>query len=246
MKEKKEGQKIDAIKKEKESEKDVTIAPDTTKEPKKRRRHVRGIWAVTLILFLCILLGTCVWVYVIVNNNQGTFSIINFGNRTEEAKKKAEEEQYKGLKEYTNLSALFSFWYPETWILQEQNNSLILSSDSSYPASYLAGEGPDFKDTDIYIQIHFSNEPIDISREAPGGIKPKKTTAKIGSVEVTKTTYKNDEDFAEIISNFKAGNFLFTIICDSKTKNTDKIEAYNKMLASFKFDNEVIEETKNK
>ncbi|MCX6811272.1 MAG: hypothetical protein NT039_01060 [Candidatus Berkelbacteria bacterium] len=268
MKEKKEGQKHDAIKKstkggsisgrekkpvegiKKESEKDVTVAPDATKEQtptEKKRRHVRGIWAVTLILVFSTLLATAVWIYAISNANKETFSFLNtdISKKAAEEKKK-EEEAKKGLKEYINLSALFSFDYPDTWTLGEQNNSLIISSDANYSKAYLSGENPEMKDTDIYIQIHFSNEPIDISREAPAMIKPKRTNSKVGSVSVTKTTYKGDEDFAEIISNFKAGDFLFTIIVDCKTKNADKIDAYNKMLASFKFGNEVIEATKNK
>lgn len=227
--------------------KEEQIQEENKEEVKKvkPKHHIRGIWAVTLILILAAILAGAVWYFVLSDSGSNVFSISHRRDKKAEEEKKKEEEAKKGLKNYTNLSALFSFDYPNTWVLGEQNNSLILSSDTSYSAAYLAGQNPELKDSDIYIQIHFSNEEIDISREAPGGIKAKKTTAKIGSVEVTKTTYKNDDTFAEIISNFKAGDFLFTIICDSKAKNKDLIESYNKMLASFKFGKEVIEE-KNK
>lgn len=218
----KEGQKIDPV--------------------ERPRHHLRGIWAVTLILVICAILGGAVWYFILSNNNDDSSFNFRIDNRAKEEKKK-EEEAKKGLKTYTNLSALFSFDYPDTWALSEQSNSLIISSDTDYPQAYLAGKGPEMKDSEIYLQIHFSNLPLDISREAPA-IKPKFSTIKIGGVEAKKVTYKNETDFQEIIQNFKAGDFYFLIIADTKTKNADKIKSYNTMLESFKFGNDVIKDSK--
>jgi hypothetical protein len=254
VKEKKERQKLDAIKKEEgvekpgEMEKDVTVPPESTnhKPVAKKRRHVRGIWAVTLILVLCALLATAVWIYVISSSNNAISSFLNINrDKTTKDEQKKEEEAKKGLKEYVNLSALFLFDYPDTWTLAEQNNVIILSSDSIYPKAYFAGEGPEMKDTDIYLQIHFSNQTIDISREAPA-IKPKFSTIDIGGVSAKRVTYKNEDIYSDIIQNFQAGDFYFLIIADTKSKNTDKIDAYNKILASFKFGKDVVESAKNK
>lgn len=251
----KEGQKLDAIKKEGgaektgETEKDVTVPPESAnhKQVFKKRRHVRGIWAVTLILVLCALLATAVWIYAISGSDNEISSFLNINrdkrDKTAQEEQKKEEEAKKGLKEYTNLSALFLFDYPDTWTLVEQNNVIILSSDSIYPKAYFAGEGPEMKDTDIYLQIHFSNETIDISREAPPG-KPKITNLDIGGVSAKRITYNYEANFSEIIQNLKAGDFYFLIIADTKSSNTDKIDAYNKMLTSFKFGKDVIEDTK--
>lgn len=254
MKEKKEGQKLNATKKEEatekpvETEQDVTVPPESAndKQAFKKRRHVRGIWAVTLILVLCALLATTVWIYVISNSNNTIFSFLNIHrDKTAQEEQKKEEEAKKGLKEYVNLSALFLFDYPDTWKLTEQNNEIILTSDSIYPKAYFAGEGPEMKDTDIYIQIHFSNLTIDISREAPA-IKPKFSTVDIGGVSAKRVTYKNEDIYSDIIQNFQAGDFYFLIIADTKSKNTDKIDAYNKMLASSKFGKDVVGAAKNK
>jgi hypothetical protein len=232
VKEKKEEKRIDAIEnKEEETAKEegqakkVTESPPPPDMPIKRRTHTRGIW-----------------VYVIVHDNKGISFALNIKHKAEEDQQKKDEEAKKGLKTYTNISALFSFDYPDTWALNEQNNALIMSSDTNYPKAYLAGEGPEMKDSDIYIQIHFSNQPLDISREAPA-IRPKFSNITIGGVEAKKVTYQNETDFQEIIQNFQAGDFYFLITCDTKTENSDKIDAYKKMLDSFKFGNDVIEAT---
>lgn len=221
-------QKIDPVEESKKQEKPAG----------RPRHHIRGIWAVTLILALCAILGGAVWYFILPNNNDDSSFNFRIDNSSKKEKKK-EEETKKGLKTYTNLSALFSFDYPETWAFSEQSNSLIISSDTAYPQAYLDGKGPEMQETEIYIQIHFSNLSIDISREAPA-IKPKFSTIKIGGVKAERVTYKNETDFQEIIQNFKAGDFYFLIICDTKTKNAGKIDSYNKMLDSFKFDNDVI------
>jgi len=222
--------------------------PDKQKISVKRpRHHVRGIWAVTLILVLCALVATATWVFVLTNtSNSNTSSFLHL-----DSQKKAKEEQKKtkeakkGLKEYTNLSALFLFDYPDTWALEEKSNTIYLSSDVDYPKNYLAGSMPEMKDTDIYIQIHFSNQPIDISREAPG-VKPKIVDLTIGGVSASRVTYNDGTTLSEIIHNLKAGDFYFLIITDTKTANKDKIEAYNKMLSSFKFGKDIINTTNNK
>ena len=204
----------------------------------KKKHHVRGIWAMTIILIMAAVLGGTTWYLLFSNFNNSTSFVLNLNHKAKvEEKKKSDEHQ--GLKEYQNVSAMFSFWYPEAWALEEQNNALILSSDKEYPKAYLTGEGPETKNSEIYIQIHFSNQAIDISREAPS-IKPKFSTVKIGGVEAKKVTYKNEDIFQEIVQNFQAGDFYFLIICDTKSANSDKIDAYNKMLESFKFGKEAI------
>ena len=188
----------------------------------------------TIIFIICALFGALVW-YFVFSETKNSFSLIIPKKPTP-----TPTENKEGLKTYTNLSALFSFDYPDTWTLAEQHNTIHLSSDLDYPKKYLSGEIPTIKETEIYIQIHFSNQTIDISREAPPG-KPKITNLPIGGVTAKRITYNNGTDFQEIIQNLKAGDFYFLITCDTKTKNADKIEAYNKILASFKFGKEVIE-----
>jgi len=226
------------IKREKEEKKPKRY----TRQPaavRQQPRRVRGIWAITIILIICALFGAAVW-YFIFSGTEDSFSIVIPRKPTP-----TPTEDKKGLKTYTNLSAFFSFDYPDAWTLEEKNNAIYLSSDANYPKSYLDGAMPEMKDSDIYLQIHFSNEYLDISREAPPG-KPKITNLTIGGVSAKRITYKNETNFQEIIQNFKAGEFYFVIIVDSKTANTDKIESYNKMLESFKFGDEVIKESKNK
>lgn len=200
---------------------------------KKPKRHVRGIWAVTIILIICALFGAGIW-YFIFSQTENSFSLTIPKKPTP-----TPTEDKKGLKTYTNLSALFSFNYADTWAMEERSNTIYLSSDTEFPKKYLLGEMPTMKETEIYIQIHFSNEPIDISREAPS-IKPKISNVTIGGVLAKKVTYKNEDIFQEIIQNLKTGDFYFLIICDTKVSNADKIESYNKMLESFKFGEEVI------
>lgn len=255
MKQKNEKQKFDALKKEtkpvklskekpkKEIEKDVTKAPESPAITEKKRRHIRGIWAVTIIFIICVIFGGSVWYFVLFDSNTDAFSIVFSGDKKAEEEKKKEEEAKNGLKTYTNLSAFFSFDYPDSWALEEKSNTIYLSSDTSYPKSYLEGTMPEVKDTDIYIQIHFSNQEIGISREAPA-IKPKFSNLNVGGVSTKRVTYKNEDIYSDIVQNFQAGDFYFLIIADTKSKNTDKIEAYNKMLSSFKFGKEVIEDTK--
>lgn len=205
---------------------------------KKPKRHVRGIWAITIILIICVLFGAAVW-YFIFSQTENSFSLT-----IPERPTPTPTEDKRGLKTYTNLSALFSFDYPDTWAWEEKNNTIYLSSDTEYPKKYLLGEMPAMKETEIYIQVHFSNETLGISREAPPG-KPKISNLTIGGVSAKRITYKNEIDFQEIIQNLKAGDFYFLIICDTKSKNMDKIESYNKMIESFKFGEEVIKESKN-
>lgn len=205
---------------------------------KKPKRHIRGIWAVTIIFIICVLFGAAVW-YFIFSQTENSFSFT-----IPERPTPTPTENKEGLKIYTNLSALFSFDYPDAWAIEEKNNTIYLSSDAEYPQKYLSGEMPATKETEIYIQIHFSNEYLDISREAPPG-KPKISNLTIGSVSAKRITYKNETDFQEIIQNLKAGDFYFLIICDTKVSNADKIESYNKMIESFKFGEEVIKENKN-
>lgn len=205
---------------------------------KKPKRHVRGIWAITIILIICVLFGAAVW-YFVFSQTENSFSFT-----IPERPTPTPTENKEGLKTYTNLSALFSFDYPDTWVIEEKSNTIYLSSDTEYPQKYLLGEMPAMKETEIYIQVHFSNEYLDISREAPS-IKPKISNITVGGAAAKKVTYKNEDIFQEIIQNLKSGDFYFLITCDSKVSNTDKIESYNKMVESFKFGEEVIKESKN-
>ncbi|TSC90948.1 MAG: hypothetical protein CEN92_348 [Candidatus Berkelbacteria bacterium Licking1014_96] len=202
---------------------------------KKPKRHVRGIWAVTIIFIICALFGAGIW-YFIFSQTENSFSLTIPKKPTP-----TPTENKEGLKTYTNLSALFSFDYPNTWVLEEKNNTIYLSSDTEYPQKYLSGEMPAMKETDLYIQIHFSNETLDISREAPSG-KPKISNLTIGGVSAKRVTYKNETDLQEIIQNLKAGDFYFLITCDTKVSNADKIESYNKILESFKFGETIIKD----
>ena len=217
---------LDSIKESKKLE-------ETKPKPK---HHIRGIWAVTIVFIICALFGALVW-YFIFSQTESSFSLTISKKPTP-----TPTENKEGLKTYTNLSALFSFDYPDTWALEEKNNTIYLSSDTEFPEKYLLGEMPGMKETDIYIQIHFSNETLDISREAPS-IKPKISNTTIGGAAAKKVTYKNNDIFQEIIQNLKSGDFYFLIICDTKVSNADKIESYNKMLESFKFGEAVIKDS---
>jgi len=203
------------------------------KEAKKPKRHVRGIWAVTIIFCLCLLFGAAVWYFIFLEPENSFFLTIP------ERPTPTPTENKEGLKTYTNLSAFFSFDYPDTWALEENYNAIYLSSDNDYPKNYLSGNMPEIKEAEIYIQVHFSNEYLDISREAPPG-KPKISNITLGGVSAKKVTYKYENNFQEIIQNLEASGFNFIITCDTKITNADKLEAYNKMLESFKFGEAVI------
>lgn len=209
------------------------------KNEKKPKRHIRGIWAMTIIFVVSALFGAAVW-YFIFSEPEDSFSLIIPKRPTP-----TPTENKESLKTYANLSALFSFDYPNTWALAEQHNTIYLSSDADYPKNYIAGAMPEMKEAEIYIQVHFSNEYLGISREAPPG-KPKISNFIIGGATAKKVTYKNEKNFQEIIQNLETGGFHFLIICDTKVSNTDKIESYNKMLDSFIFGEAVIKDNKDK
>jgi flagellar basal body-associated protein FliL len=244
----KKGQGFDSLGNQKKEDETKTKEKPGNETPKKKRRRVRAIWSLTIIFVIAALLAAGVWYWMITSDI--TIGDIYWhrpsGASKEETKKnqdKASEES--GLKEYINASVQFSFRYPNTWTLVEGNNALVISSEAGYPLAYLGGQNPEFKDTDIYIQIHFSNVSTDIGRDSVGGSKGKRVRIKVDSVDTQKISYSNGEYFAEMIPNMNTVDYYFNIIVDTKAANKDKIEAYNEMLASFKFGSDAIEEAKN-
>jgi len=139
----------------------------------------------------------------------------------------------EGFEQYKNYSVDFQFIYPETWVLVEGHNSVIVSSDKEYPKSYIEAENPEMKDSDIYIQIHFSNLPVDISREIPNYTKASWSKLTIAGVPAKKITYAGTDKFAEYIPNFLLGDFYFLISVDSMDSNETLIAGYNKLIDSF-------------
>lgn len=134
---------------------------------------------------------------------------------------------------YKNYSANFQFIYPENWAVAEGHNSVVVSSDKEYPQNYIEAKDPTMKDTDIYIQIHFSNQTVDISREIPNYTKASWSNITINGVEARKISYVGTDKFAEIIPNFLMGDFYFAIIVDSMDSNEVLISEYNKLIDFF-------------
>lgn len=207
---------------------------------KPKKKHIRGIWAVTIIFVLAAIVAGGTWYLVISENPVNlSFKFTKSSEQNEEAK----EEEEGDYKTYKNTSVEFSFKYPREWTLTEGNNLVIVTSNKDYGEAHLAGQEVEFTDQDAYIRIDFSSIKLDIWRDLPSGsYKPKQSSYQIGKEEATKYTYYGTFFIGQIISDVKQGDFYFTITMDTHKDNSTLIDEYNKLLDSMKFGEGIIED----
>ena len=210
---------------------------ESEKKEKRGGKHIRGIWAATIIFILAAIVAAGAWYFVLTDNPVNLN--FKFNKISKEEQKETEEES--NYNTYKNTSVEFSFDYPQEWILIEGNNLILVSSSKDYGESYLAGQEAEFTDQDIYIRIDFSSIELGTWRDLPSGsYKPQESSYIIGNEETTKYTYYGTYFIGQIVPNLKKGDFYFTISMDTHKDNQVLIDEYNKMLDSMKFGEEII------